>query len=430
MQRGSDSVLSAEVNGPDELLGPDWWRTEANLVAQLRDLVPGLDSIGSFAIPFARLPRRLGAYAAEFPRWADVASQTPQALLLRPKLGDSAIRALIETAREAVRINQDTITAGKVGAEAAVARLIGQLDDFDRAILTALQWTLDPVSKRVIAERLGVHPVSVQRNLPRAQARFAELLADPAHQEVGELANEVRCRLGPYVPADVVGVELRRLGIDPSGQTAEVLLHVAGPYRRCGTWLETSPEGGGGAQAAAAVDAIFDRQAAPSTDTLLQALIDLGMPAGIALLYLETQVALRRFGDTWVRWTGDTAANMTEAALSRPRGPGDRRSHPRHRQLCRQHQSGTCECGAVKALPVRARKSNHVGAAGMGHPRVRRHRARDRGPHRRSWRQRQDRRPDRRPAGDVSGRSGRLNQVIHIHPGVHQQGWNGATTHR
>jgi hypothetical protein len=52
-------------------------RTEAPQVAQLRDLVPGLDSIGSFAIPFARLPRRLGA-------WADVASQTPQALLIRP----------------------------------------------------------------------------------------------------------------------------------------------------------------------------------------------------------------------------------------------------------------------------------------------------------------------------------------------------------
>jgi hypothetical protein len=77
----SDSQLSAEGGGPDELLGPDWWRTEAILVAQLRDLLPGLDSIGSFAIPFARLPRRLGAYAEEFPRWADVASQTPQALL-------------------------------------------------------------------------------------------------------------------------------------------------------------------------------------------------------------------------------------------------------------------------------------------------------------------------------------------------------------
>lgn len=312
----SDSGLSAEGGGPDERLGPDWWRTEAIVVAQLRDLVPGLDSIGSFAIPFARLPRRLGAYAAEFPRWADVASQTPQALLLRPKLGDSAVRALIETAREAVRINQDTIAAGRVGAEAAVARLIGQLDDFDRAILAALQWALDPVSKRVIAERLGVHPVSVQRNLPRAQARFAELLADPAHQEVGELADEVRCRLGPYVPAAVVGVELRRLGIEPSGQTAEVLLHVAGPYGRCGTWVEISADDGGGrAQAAAAVDAVFVGEAAPSTDSLLQALVDLGMPAGIALLYLESQSALRRFGDVWVRWAGDTTGNMAEAVL-------------------------------------------------------------------------------------------------------------------
>ena len=179
--------------------------------------MPGLDTIGSFAVPYARLPRRLGAYAEEFPRWADFAGQTPQALLLRPKLGASAVRALIGTAREAVRVSQDTIAAGRVGAEAAVARLIGQLDDFDRAILAALQWSLDPVSQRVIAERLGVHPVSVHRNLPRAQARFAELLADPAHQEVVELADEVRRRLGPYIPADVVGVELRRLGVEPSG---------------------------------------------------------------------------------------------------------------------------------------------------------------------------------------------------------------------
>ena len=56
-------------------------------------------------------------------------------------------------------------------------------------------------------------------------------------------------------------------------------------------------------------------RAAPSTDTLLQALIGLGMPSGIALPYLETQVALRRFGDIWVRWAGDTAANMAEAVL-------------------------------------------------------------------------------------------------------------------
>ena len=60
-------------SGPDDVLGPNWWRTEAILAARLRDLVAGLDSIGSFTIPYARLPRRLGAYAEEFPRWADIA---------------------------------------------------------------------------------------------------------------------------------------------------------------------------------------------------------------------------------------------------------------------------------------------------------------------------------------------------------------------
>ncbi|WP_396922709.1 hypothetical protein [Mycolicibacterium sp.] len=39
------------------------------------------------------------------------------------------------------------------------------------------------------------------------------------------------------------------------------------------------------------------------------------MPSEIALTYLEGQVGLRRFGDVWARWKGDTAANMAEAAL-------------------------------------------------------------------------------------------------------------------
>jgi hypothetical protein len=310
----SESSVSSEGGGPHDFLGSDWWRTDAILGTRLRDLVAGLDSIGPFSIPYARLPRRLGAYAEEFPRWADLAGQTPQALLSRPKLGASAVRALIEAAQEAVRIRQDTIGAGKVGAEAAVARLVGLLDDFDRAILSAQVWALDPVPQRVVAERLGVHPVSVQRNLPRAQARFAELLADPAHQEVGEHAEEIRRRLGPYLPADVVDVELRRLGVDPSTQTAQVLLHVAGPYVGRGQWVENTAAGGH-THVAAAVDAVFVREPAPSTDSLLDALTGLGMPSGIALSYLESQVALRRFGDVWVRWSGDTTANMAEAVL-------------------------------------------------------------------------------------------------------------------
>jgi hypothetical protein len=88
-----------------------------------------------------------------------------------------------------------------------------------------------------------VNPVSVQRNQPRAQARFAELLADPAHQEVSAHATELGRRLGPYLPADVLDVELRRLGVDPSGQAAEVLLHLAGPYVGRGQWVRTRQRG-------------------------------------------------------------------------------------------------------------------------------------------------------------------------------------------
>lgn len=316
MSESGADPSAQEDNGPDDALGPDWWRTEAILATPLRDLVMGLDSIGSFTIPYARLPRRLQAYAEEFRSWADLADQTPQGLLLRPKVGAAAVRALIDTANETVRVRRTTLAAGKVGAEAAVARLVGQLDDFDRAILAAQVWPLEPMPQRLVAERIGVHPASVRRNLPRARARFAELLHDPAHHEVSEHAHELCRRLGPYLPSEVVDVELRRLRLDPSSQTARVLLHVAGPYARRASWVETtSTAGGGHAQIIAAVDALFAREPAPTTAALLEALTELGMPSRVALTYLENHTAIRRFGDRWVRWSGNTTSNMTEAAL-------------------------------------------------------------------------------------------------------------------
>lgn len=301
----------------DELVDPQWWRCETTLNTHLRDLVPGFDSISSFPIPYTRLPRRLGAYANDFPCWADVADQTPQALLLRPKLGAAAVRALIEAAQRAVHIRHETIAAGRVGAEAAVARMLEQLDDSDREILSAQVWALDPVPQHVLAARLGVHTVSVGRNLRRARARVAELLADPAHQEISEHADQLGQRLGPYLPTEAVDLDLRRLGVDPASTTAEVLLYVAGPYARRHGWMQntSSSPGGGRAQVISAVEAVFDAEAAPTSDTLLRALTSLGMPTGVALTFLEGHMNLRRFGDVWVRWSGDTTANMTEAAL-------------------------------------------------------------------------------------------------------------------
>jgi len=307
--------MSAGAVARDDVhLKPGWWRNEGVLGARLSDLVAGLDSIGSLVIPYARLPRRLGLYAQEFPRWGDVADQTIEALLARPKLGAAAVGALIDAAQSAVHTSQHA-AAGAVGAEAAVARLVAALDDYDRTLLSELVWAPDPLPQHAVAELLGVHPASVQRKLPRARARFAELLADPAHREVGEHAEAIRLRLGPYLPASAVEAELRGLGVEPGSQTGQVLLHVAGPYRRCGQWVENTAGCGGRAQAAAALDAVFEHDAAPRTDALLQALTGLGMPAGVASTYLDSHVALRNFGDVSMRWTGDTTANMAEAAL-------------------------------------------------------------------------------------------------------------------
>jgi hypothetical protein len=86
---------------------------------------------------------------------------------------------------------------------------------------------------------------SIYRNQPRAEARFAKLLADPGHQAVGEHAAELRRRLDPYLPAGVAATGLHGLGVEPSSQAAGVLLYVAGPYvRRRDGWLENTSTSG------------------------------------------------------------------------------------------------------------------------------------------------------------------------------------------
>ncbi|MCH9731726.1 MAG: winged helix-turn-helix domain-containing protein [Actinomycetia bacterium] len=295
------------------MITPDWWRTEGRLDSPLGDLVAGLDAIASLAIPYARLPPRLGACAEVFPRWADVADQTPNSLLQRPKFGDAAVRALIEAAQEAVHAHQQA-AAGGVVAEVAVARLTDRLNNPDRELLSALVWVPDPPSWLQVAQRLRVPLARVPRHLRRARARFAELLADPTHREVHHHADRLRQRLGPYLPANVVEAELGRLGVQPATDTAALLLHLAGPYVENGGWVENTAIGGR-AQAAAAVDAVFDRQPAPSPEVLRHALAGQGMPDAVAHAYLETHERLRAFGSVCVRWTGDTTGNMAEAAL-------------------------------------------------------------------------------------------------------------------
>jgi hypothetical protein len=211
------------------------------------------------------------------------------------------------------RKHKGTTTGERVGAAAAVRRLLDELDERDRAMLSARVWASRPQPQGTVAQRLGVAKIWVHRHQPRAEARFAELLADPVHHEVSEHAVELGRRLGPYIPRDVIAAELRRLEVDPSGEAAEVLLHLAGPYVQRGEWLENTTSGEE-QQAAAAVDAVFGRCAAPSTESLVQALTELGMLRDVAATYVRSRVDWRCFGDVWVRW-GDSAASKAEAVL-------------------------------------------------------------------------------------------------------------------
>ena len=85
------------------------------------------------------------------------------------------------------------------------------------------------------------------------------------------------------------------------------------PTRAEVAWFENTTTSGQ-RQAAAAVDAGFGRCPAPSNESLVQSLTSLGMAADAAHEYIRNQLALRRFGDVWVRW-GDSTADRAEAVL-------------------------------------------------------------------------------------------------------------------
>jgi hypothetical protein len=295
------AVSSAAPTSPVGSAGDEWWdevmASRADVL--IGELVDGLDEVATLAIPYGGLPRRAyNVYSAEFVCWSDIAGQSVTSLLSRPKVGEATVRALIAAAAGAVAAFRAAGTARRVGAVKAVRRLVAELDERERVILSARLWAPRPRSQRTLARRLGVHNVWVERNQPRAEARFADLVADPAHREVSECAAELGGRLGPFAPKDVVDAELRRLEVNPSSESARVLLHLAGPYVQRGEWFENTAVAGRH-RAAATINAVFDSCPAPSTESLTQALTELGMPSHVAATYLASQETLRRFGDVW-----------------------------------------------------------------------------------------------------------------------------------
>ena len=303
------------MGSTNDPLGPGWDRTETILGTRVRDLVAGFDSIGPFAIPYARLPRRLGAYAEQFPRWADVAGETPQKLLSRPKLGAAAVAALLRAAHDAVHAHAQAATAGQVTAEEAVNSVLNRLSDFDRALLAGRRWTTPPVAMTALAQQLAVAPATLSRNLPRADRRLDELLSDPIHGEVREYATQIVCQLGPLVPDDLAAAALRGLHLHPASEVARFLLFVAGPYQPCGNGWTENAGSGGYERVRTVVDDVFARTPAPSPEALRDVLSQAGMGEEASWAFLRSQPSWRRFGDVYVQWNPDSTADMAEAAL-------------------------------------------------------------------------------------------------------------------
>lgn len=290
-----------------------WDRGEA-LGVPLVKLVDGLGEIAALPIPYARLPRRWRAFSEEFRLWSDIAEVTPQSLLYRPKIGESALRALSAVAREAVAAYRRSLSAEPVTASAAAADLISRLTDYDRCLLAGRVWPPALLPQNAVGAQLQVNTMSLYRNLPRAETRFAELLADPAHQAVSEYAAALGARLGSYMPAGHADDELARLDVELGSDAAALLLYVAGPYRLRGDWLDNLTADGRHT-AAAATAAVFTRCPAPAPALLRDALTEAGLTEQAAQQYLNTHLHLRHFGDICVRWSGDTTANMAEAVL-------------------------------------------------------------------------------------------------------------------
>ena len=302
--------------GATAVLPDDWARDATVLTTAVRDLVKNMDTIASFTIPFARLPRRFSRYADQFAQWGDVADQTPRSLLQLPRLGEAAVAAVIEGAAEAVRTTHEVKTRGPMGAGPATALMVGRLDQYDRAVLADRVWALRRGPLQAIADQLGVDPSSVTRGVPAALARLRELLTDPIHEEVLTHVETLRRRIGPLVTPDALDVEFCRLGVEPGSSTAELLLYVAGPYALRGTWIEVlTVDGGGHQMIQATIDGVFAEHPAPTTAKLLDALTAQGMLPGLALTYLREETPLRCFGDLWVPWSETGIGNWAEAIL-------------------------------------------------------------------------------------------------------------------
>jgi len=292
-----------------------WWQQNRfRTDTPLRRLIEGFEEIADSAIPYHWIPGRAEKlYAERFVVWADLAEETITSLLGWPKAGIGTVRALVTAAREAVALAQAPPFDDHTDAAAAVTRMLEQLDDYDRRLLSARRWALQPLTIRQTAEHLGVSPINVERHTPHAYQRFQHLLAQPVHAAVSRHAAQLSEHLGPLTEPTVAEQELKNLDLDLTTESGQLLLHVAGPYTPNGPWLERANTDAL-TQAEGVLAEAFALRGVLTTRDVTAELAPLGVPAPMAERILRSRPHLRRFADRWVRW-GTTITDKAEAVL-------------------------------------------------------------------------------------------------------------------
>jgi hypothetical protein len=295
-----------------------WWESVCDqLDTPIADLVDGFDEIAETAIPYDWLPGRARTfYGDAFTTWSDLAGETIDSLVHRPKGGVGTVRSIVIAARDVVSHSRSAAAAHSPAADAPTATrlLLDRLTDYDRVVLLGRRWALEPAPIVGLADQLGVHAASVGRNFPRAVARFESLLADPFHVAVVRHADDLRHRLGPLTRTSTAEAALDDLGLALSDDRGLMLLHLAGPYTPAeAAWLQdTAAEGW--LAATAAVEATLAQWGAPSTAALADSLAELGIPSATAVDFIHSRPGLRRFDQKWVQW-GSTIPDRIEAVL-------------------------------------------------------------------------------------------------------------------
>lgn len=275
---------------------PKMWTSDD---VRIGELVAGFDAVATQRIPYRKLPARArNAFELNYATWSDLADVTVGDLLGHRSAGVRTVESIVIAARAAVAQQLETADSTQTTATDAVNRLLDCLGSRDRKVLLAREWAPAKVTQERLAVELGVHPTWLWRNENRIRSLFAEWLSEPAHAQVRQSAEQLRRRLGVYVPRSTVESEIRQLGMEPTTEAAWLLLHTAGPYKEHDGWFEDTSRGGR-QEVDAALRELYRTEPARTLSVLTDVLMAAGMQREVVPAYVDS-LGLREIGGVYV----------------------------------------------------------------------------------------------------------------------------------